>query len=151
MGNSSKHNKAIAEFSPDPLQFNATHDGAWSIQFKRDIPIYIIQIIVESNERKFIDHRVNICQWYENRRGNFLINIFKNYYEKNYNMDLFKCPIKKGVYHVAGVRLRPTNTDGLLPGIVLQKGIFNVTFNGRTIINKNSVGLFQTFETYEFY
>jgi Protein of unknown function (DUF1091) len=130
---------------------NDTHLGEVRIEILKDLISMTAQVIFETPERRFIDHTTNICKWLKNRRGNFMVNGFMNYFDKHYDLGWFQCPIKKGSYLLAKPREIEMKTDGIIPSIVPLKGNITFTMNIKAIIGKKIYSLVRANEVIQFY
>lgn len=129
---------------------NDTHFGRVVMDVLIDISVVIVTVKMEAGKKVFVDQTINFCKWTEKPKTNYLVDAFRNYYQKQFNPLLFQCPLKKGKYVAAEDRQIP-NIGLMLPKFVPK--IDNVTF---ILTVKSKVGnklqpVFRTTEVYEFY
>jgi Protein of unknown function (DUF1091) len=133
------------------IPLNDTHHGEVRIIILKDLTSINLQVVFETPEQKFIDHTTNVCKWLKNRRGNFMVNAFMNYFDKHYNLGWFQCPLKKGSYLLAKPRENEMKADGIMPSIVPLEGNITFTMNIKAIIGKKIYSLVRTVEVIQFY
>lgn len=111
-----------------------------------------IQISVETPERVFVDQSIDFCRWTMNPRINFFISFFETFATKNYNQDLLKCPIKKGLYEYAAARLRMNEIEkNVIPSFVPMTGNITIKKTISTKVGRKMEKLFNDSETLQFY
>jgi hypothetical protein len=132
---------------------NSTHYGPVTLDVMADIPVVLVNIIVESENRKFLDHTVKACQLFNGQRVGFIANLYKNYV-KLVDKRLFRCPIKKGKYVLLAARefdfFNIMKITGDVPSFIPTRGKYFIKFNGRTVLGKKTINLYKSTESYEF-
>lgn len=81
-----------------------------------------------------------------------MVAYFKQYIEKAYNLQSFKCPIKAGLFILAEAREQVTSTD-IVPAFLPSRFKDNFTIQTifTTTVNKKSVILCNQTEILEFF
>lgn len=136
----------MLKISYDPE--NETHSGRTYVEFYEDLTMITIQAITATESQKLLDQTINFCKWMENRKTNYLINLFKNYYA-SYNPKLLKCPIKKGFYIAAEPRKKITNAENMVPSFMLTKGNITVVKIAKARVNKTMHNLIRATNIYQ--
>lgn len=111
---------------------NRTHLGEIDVELFEDLSFISIHVIINSQQRKFFDQRIDYCKWLKNRRSNFFTNAFKNYYAHNINPKFLKCPIRKGSYRFAEARAINQNNEEFVPSYMSKNVNQNITLSGVT-------------------
>lgn len=120
----------------------------------QDLPIISSRFIIETTERRIIDHVFNLCQWLKNPKGNFFIGLFEKYYKEVINPKLLQCPFKKGRY--VAVRAREKNFQASevqksAPVYLPTKGNITIKSINKVKIGKIMKNLANITEVYEFF
>lgn len=129
-------NHDFVRLTSDPE--NRTHLGRVSLEVMQEIKKFRKRAIVENSERRrFFDLTVDGCNWISNIKIQFVAEYFKRYIEKSYNLALFKCPVKKGLYILAETREQITSTD-ILPKFLPSRFKDNFTIQSifTTTVNR---------------
>lgn len=129
--------------------FNETYNGAITVEFFQDLPVFVANIKFENEAAKIIDFRVNICKITDNR-VNFVSSFFKNFYEKFYDPKFFTCPIKKGRFVAVQPKPRQFEVSKLIPSFLSFSGNVTLTLNLQSRIAKKTVDLYTSVELVEF-
>lgn len=127
---------------------NDTHAGRSYVEFFEDLSLITIQAITRSETQTFLDQTINFCSWMKNRKTNYLIALFKNYYEA-YNPKLLTCPIKKGFYIAAEPRRKLTDAESFMPSLLPIRGNITVLKIVKAKINKTMHHLIRATNIYE--
>lgn len=134
------------------LPWNSTHYGPVVVEILKDINSYLYNIKVESGSRTVLDVTFNLCKVFKLRRG-FFKDITQNFI-KLMDEKLLSCPIKKGKYVCIGAReidfLNTMNVSDTIPRFIPSIGKYVMQIEGRTIVNRKSVSLFNATEWFEF-
>jgi hypothetical protein len=132
---------------------NSTHYGPVTLEVLNEIPSVMINVVVESNGRKFIDHTFSMCKLVNSGRDNFLTLALRNYLTL---MDyrLFSCPVVAGEYVMLPARevnfLNDMKLGNKISNVIPAKGIFTLNSKGTTTIDRETVTLAKSTEVYEF-
>lgn len=116
-----------------------------------DIEFLIWRFKVFNSERTFVEMKFDVCKFFTNPRGQFLINQLKNYYVKHYNPKFMTCPIKKGSYMVAGSREVVQDVNDVIPLFVEKRGNITISTAAYTKVGKKMMKIGTVSEMFEFY
>lgn len=142
------YNEKYLRLNFDPK--NETHLGKISAEIIQDLSFLTAQFKVDVSKQKYIDLTVDFCQWLQNRRINYLINVFKNYFDKFVDPKLLKCPIKKGFYIAATARKIQKNLETFVPSFIPLKGNLTLTVIMKAKVDKKLQHLCSVIEVYHF-
>lgn len=130
---------------------NDTHLGAYYAEVYKPLSNIKMRLIVQKGDTKYVDYRVNICDYTKKLRGNTMINFFERRVKKYYNMDLYKCPILPGKFIVAEARPRMSDPSDMFPSFIPMVGKIETNSLAETIIDRKRILVRTTNETFEFY
>lgn len=133
------------KFEPE----NLTHFGPIVLDVLQILPEIFIHLKATNKKQEYLNLEIDVC------KPNFPINLMSTYLhqyiEKNYNLELFECPLKPGNYQLASARPRIDNPTGIIPSFIPMSGNLTITAKARTIIGGTIVQLGNSTETFEFY
>lgn len=86
---------------------NETHFGAMRFELFQQLDRIRVnyQCLIPDSPQVLVDHTINFCRLQRERGSHILIKYFIDINVKIFNLDLIKCPMKKGSYELMKARL----------------------------------------------
>lgn len=129
---------------------NETHFGRVVFDVRSNISVIIITLKLEAKKKTFVDQTVNFCKWVGKPRLNYIVDAFRDYYQKQFNPLILQCPVREGIYVAAEDRLIP-NIGLLLPKFVPKIDNITFTLTVKSMVQNKLQPVFRITEVYEFY
>lgn len=126
---------------------NQTHLGEMNTELFKEIDQFRLYVRLTNfkTQQDIFDHTINLCRLERERKSNILTKLYFDSIETFLNLDLMKCPMKRGVYVSRNAQKLP-NIVVEIPSFIPsdREAKFEVTVSGK--VNRKREILFKSTE-----